>query len=111
MSFTFSFRIRKKYFDAIVREEKTVEYRRDIPFWRKRIKKALEICGVETQKDHIVFPEPSGAQAVFFCGRELHKREILVISKTKTPDNFSDQGKRDVNTESCWAFSLGREIK
>jgi len=36
------FRIRKRYFDAIVKGEKTVEYRRDSRFWRVRIFNLLD---------------------------------------------------------------------
>lgn len=83
-------RIRKRYFDAIVSGEKTVEFRKASPFWRKRI------------RDTDV--------AVFVCGKRTHRRKITYIQEIKTPDWFSDQGKQDVDTETCFAIYLGTEV-
>lgn len=84
-------RIRAKYFNAILLEQKTVEYRKDSEFWRKRI------LGAEV--------------AVFLCGKRVHRRRILKIKRIKTPEWFSEQGKKDVDTPTCLAIYLGSEIK
>jgi len=85
------FRIRSRYFDAIVSGKKRVEYRKDIDFWKKRI------LGAEV--------------AVFICGKRVHRRKILEVERIKTPEWFSDQGKMDVDTPTCLAIHLGSEIK
>lgn len=84
------FRIRKPYFEAIVKGVKRVEWRKDTPFWKKRLQNA-EI-------------------AVFICGKRVHRRKITYVQKTKTPDWFSEQGKADVNTPTCFAIYLGEEF-
>ena len=48
------FRIRKRYFDAIVSGKKTVEFRKDSDYWRKRLKPSLDT-------------------AVFICGKRVHR--------------------------------------
>lgn len=85
------FRIRKQYFDAIVSGAKTTEFRKDSEFWRKRILGATV--------------------AVFICGKRVHRRRILQVQRIKTPKWFSEQGKRDVDTSTCFAIYLGSEIK
>lgn len=85
------FRIRKQYFDAIVSGEKKVEYRKDSEYWRKRILNANI--------------------AVFICGKRVHRRRILQVQRIKTPDWFSEQGQKDVDTTTCLAFYLGSELK
>lgn len=84
------FRIRKQYFDAIVKGEKTVEFRRDSPYWRKRI-----------------IGKPAYT-AVFICGKQVHRRKIIDITRLPTPDGFSEQGKQDVDTTMCFAIHLGQ---
>lgn len=113
----FCFRIRKKYFDLIVRGEKIVEYRRDSPFWQKRIFNSDP--GNEHLRENVENPERlfkfeglkgEGFTAVFICGKRIHRREVVRISRIKTPLYFSDQGKKDVDTETCFAFHLGDEF-
>lgn len=87
------FRIRKQYFDAIVRGEKTVEYRRDSMFWLRRLA-----------------PNPKPDVAVFICGKRVHRRKIIKIDHPLTPSNFSEQGKKDVSTRFCWAIHLGESL-
>lgn len=102
-----SFRIRGKYFDLIVAGKKFVEYRKDIPFWHVRL---TNIFGKDAiQGNFEITPRLSGVelQAVFICGKRIHRREIVGVERMKTPDWFSDQGKADVNTETCLAFWLG----
>jgi len=84
-------RIRKQYFDAIVSGEKTTEFRKDSDFWRKRI------LGADV--------------AIFICGKRVHRRKILSIGRIKTPEWFSEQGKKDVDTPTCLAICLGSELK
>lgn len=110
---TLSFRIRKEYFDAIVYGMKTVEYRRDIPFWRIRVANVLTDpqtnFPLSIGLGFISFPVV--ATGVFICGKRIHRREITKISLMKTPDDFSAQGKKDVNTKLCFGFHLGAEIE
>ena len=93
--YKFVFRIRERYFDLIVIGEKKIEYRKDKPFWVKRIIKANQ--------------EGRGAQAVFICGKRKHVRWITFIERMKTPA-FSEQGKKDVDTPECFGFHLGDEV-
>ena len=91
------FRIRKRYFDAIVSGDKMTEFRPDSPFWRSRI---------DGKGD-------DGADwvAVFICGKRVHRREITLIQKVDTPSWFNGQGKKDVSTSKCYAIHLGKELK
>lgn len=89
-------RVRKVYFDAIVKGEKTIEYRKYSDYWFKRLS------------------EPHWGRervAVFISGKRVHRRLITEVHHTRRPDNFSKQGKKDVPTESCFAIYLGREIR
>jgi hypothetical protein len=102
-----SFRIREVYFDQIVAGTKTVEFRRDIEFWRIRL---ANIFGKEAiQGDFQITPEHSGVelQAVFIVKKKIHRRRITGIERMITPDHFSAQGKKDVSTPRCLAFHLG----
>lgn len=96
------FRVRKQYFDAIVAGEKTVEYRKDSPFWRKRLGPIAD-KKFPGQQEQII--------AVFLCGKQIHRRLITEVHQIRTPDNFSEQGKKDVSTELCYAVYLGEEVK
>jgi hypothetical protein len=92
------FRIRKRYFDAIVNGEKRTEFRRDSPFWQKRI-------------DDKMIDENEEWIAVFICGKRVHRRKITLIQKIETPSClFSEQGKKDVDTPTCYAIHLGLEV-
>ena len=91
-----SCRIRLRYYEAIVTGEKTVEYRPDTDYWRVRLRN-LELTGDST--------------IVFLCGPRIHRREIVGWAEIRTPDTFSDQGKRDVPTEYCFAIFLGDEVE
>ena len=88
------FRIRRNYFEAIVRGEKQTEFRKASKFWRKRIEGKGESLNT----------------AVFICGRDVHRRQILMIQEIQTPDWFSNQGKKDVDTLTCFAIHLGKVI-
>ena len=91
------FRIRKRYFDLIVEGHKTVEYRKDSPFWRKRFHFNPEWP--------ILYDYPE--VAVFICGRRVHRRRITDVQHVKTPTSFSEQGNKDVPTPCCFAIHLG----
>jgi hypothetical protein len=87
------FRIRRKYYDQIVKGEKKEELRKDTEFWRKRL---LEYNPVI---------------AVFVCGKDVHRRWITGFSEGK-PETYlgrelSEQGKKDIPTEFCIATHLG----
>ena len=92
-----SFRIRRMYYDQIVNGKKVVELRKDTKFWQKRIKEG------DT-------PEI----AVFVCGKDTHRRKITHITHEKPEDvlkhELSEQGKKDVSTEKCFAVWLGEVI-
>ena len=104
------FRIRKRYFDQIVAGSKTVEYRRDIPFWRTRVFN-IPFKSVSLQNDSSGlfsgFVPAISTVAVFICGKRVHRREVTQIDKIVTPGYFSEQGKQDVDTPTCLAFHLG----
>lgn len=102
-------RIRKEYLDEVIVGTKRVEYRKDNEFWRIRIQNLATNCGFRLSEDNITFPRGS-VGAVFICGKRIHRREIIQIRRIITPDFFSEQGKKDVNTEMCWAIHLGHEI-
>ena len=117
------FRIHKVYYDAIVKEDKKIEYRKDSSYWQKRIfgMSASQYCGVmgiEESKSHFELTISSkeiaerfgSLIAVFICGKSVHRREIIMIQRIKTPDYFSNQGKRDVDTPTCLAFHLGKIV-
>ena len=87
-------RIRKPYFDAIVSGEKRTEFRKASPFWKKRIHGA----GLELDT------------AVFICGKQVHRRKIMMIQEIETPSWFSEQGQKDVDTPTCYAIHLGPQI-
>jgi hypothetical protein len=87
------FRIRKRHFDAVVSGEKTTEFRRASPFWRKRIEGKGEALNT----------------AVFICGKQVHRRKITLIQEVETPSWFSEQGKKDVDTPTCFAVHLGKD--
>jgi hypothetical protein len=110
-----SFRIRKRYFDLIVKGEKTVEYRRDIEFWQIRIHHIFEkllvplLYPIANTKIPFSFPltKEDNVLAVFICGKQIHRRIITKIERIPTPDYFSEQGQKDVNTPTCLGFHLG----
>lgn len=92
------FRIRKCYFDAIVSGEKRTEFRPDSPFWQKRI----DGKGIDENEEWV---------AVFICGKRVHRRKITLIQRIETPNWFSEQGKKDVDTPTCYAIHLGEKQK
>jgi hypothetical protein len=110
----FVFRIRQRYFDAIVAGTKTVEYRKDTKFWQVRIFHAVPCLGeVQVYDSRMLFSTPGDwnlAIAVFICGKRKHQRWIRKIKRMPTPPYFSEQGKKDVNTPTCLGFQLGEVL-
>ena len=113
------FRIRRRYFDQIVAGTKTVEYRRDTPFWQVRINNCFSRLGMKDMEyvianNELTFNVPlyvdDSVQAIFICGKAKHVRQAMGIQRLATPSYFSDQGKKDVNTSTCLAFNLGNTI-
>jgi len=96
------FRVRKRYYDLIVEGDKTVEYRKDSRFWRKR----LHLNRARARAHVYDYPEI----AVFICGKRVHRRKITDIKRVRTPTTFSEQGKKDVPTLFCFAIHLGEEV-
>lgn len=116
-AFSFSFRIRKTYFDAIVKGEKTVEYRRASAFWAIRIQNWAADRGlaalfpIRLERGAICFRGSfEDTIAVFLCGKRIHRRKICSISLMRTPSSFSAQGRKDVDTDLCYAFHLGEAL-
>jgi hypothetical protein len=106
----FVFRIRKRYYDLIVAGTKKIEYRRDIPFWQTRIANIFSKEAIEGNFQLSCNLSGVEVQAVFICGKRKHVRELTGIERLKTPDYFSEQGKKDVNTPTCLGFHLGEVI-
>jgi hypothetical protein len=103
------FRIRKRYYDQIVVGTKTVEYRRDIAFWQVRIANIFSKEAIQGNFQLTAALSGCEIEAVFICGKRKHVRVCLGIERIPTPDYFSEQGKKDVNTPTCLAFHLGEE--
>jgi len=82
-------RVRKKYFDAVVRGEKTIDYRKDSKYWARRLVR-----------------NPPPDVAVFVCGKRVHRRKILSREFVETPKTLSEQERKDVPTSYCWAIHL-----
>jgi len=110
MTKTLVFRIRKRYFDDIVAGKKKVEYRRNSPYWRARL------FGGNTPLNHVrgrhLFFEKTGDffEGLLLCGKRKHSLKIWAVEKLATPNYFSDQGKKDVDTPTCFGFHLGDVI-
>jgi len=98
------FRVRKKYFRRITRGQTTIEYRRDSAFWKKRIEKLEKVPNRDAWM-------PENLLAVFICGKRIFRKRIIYIERIQTPDNFSEQGNKDVDTPTCFAIHLGSEVK
>jgi hypothetical protein len=99
------FRVRKEYFNMLKSGEKTIEYRKDSAFWQKRV-----WLDLSPEKQAALNLTEDPWQAVFLCGQQVHRREIVRIERTKTPTDFSAQGKKDVPTPTCIAFFLGHSL-
>ena len=98
-----SFRIRRVYFDAIVRGEKNVEVRRMSPYWTRAVGRLRDDdmgrCGV----------------AVFVCGHEVHERWIAGVQLYRDAEEAlgrepSEQGRADLGDGYVFAFELGAAI-
>lgn len=90
-----SFRIRRRYFDLIVKGVKTEEIRTDKPYW-----------------SWLLGPSPPYV-ATFVCGKDVHRRFITRIYK-EDPEKvlgrpLSDQGRQDVLSNPAIIIELGAE--
>lgn len=131
----FVFRIRRRYLDQIMnrpgepeydpqKPTKNVEYRADSPHWQKLVfgmtnqeyvdtmstlQHPLDECLTHfpvtlTEKD--IKERWGGAIGVFICGKTVYRHPIRQIDRMPTPTTFSNQGKKDVPTPTCFAFAL-----
>lgn len=107
------------YFTRIILNTKQVEYRRHSDFWNS-------LLGFKNKDGYVPMPNygkwrnPTTLAkdgitelhyaGVFLSGKRIHRREIDCISRIPTPKYFSDQGKKDVNTDTCFAFHLNRVL-
>ena len=89
-----SFRIRRIYYNQIVKGTKTVELRKLSDHWKK-----------------ILLNGNPPEIAVFVCGKDVHRRWINMITIGDPVQilgrELSEQGKKDVSTEQCIAIWLG----
>lgn len=83
-------RVRREYFGPLKSHDKNIEFRRFCQYWAK----ALEGAKV----------------AVLLCGKDVHRRWIKHVDHIPTPLNFSEQGKKDVPTATCFAIHLGGDV-
>jgi len=79
-----SFRVRRRYFDAIVAGTKREEIRTDKPYWRR-----------------ILLGDEPPQIAVFVCGKDIHRRWIAEKPYLEDPErllgrSLSEQGLKDV---------------
>lgn len=99
-----SFRIRRIYFDQIVRGEKTIEFRRWCPYWF-RVAFRVGVC--------FNSEPPVPVVAVFVCGKNVHRRRLV-----RKPTYYADaqaalgrapsvQGAKDLGTGQVIGFHLG----
>lgn len=90
------FTVRRQYFDAIERGEKTTEVRRAVPRWERTASRGLSV-------------------GVFLCGRSCHRREVVSSRRFGTARQAlgrdpSPQGSMDVGPGEVIAFVLGDAI-
>ena len=85
---TLSFMIKRKYLTEKVAEQTATgsfhERRAYSPFWRKRIG--------STHAWHL------GGEAVFLCGRDTYRAEVLCVSIERTPPGLGDV----ITTDLCY---------
>ena len=132
----FVFRIRRRYLVQIMnrpgvdghdpaKPTKDVEYRRDSPHWQKLVfgvtdQKYMSAMQHSLEEKTSYFRLPvtlterdiqkwGGAMAVFICGKTVYRHPIVQIDRMPTPATFSLQGKKDVDTPTCFAFHLEPE--
>jgi hypothetical protein len=94
-----SFRVRKIYYDQIVKGIKNNEIRRKTLFWEKRL-----LC------------DDPPTVAVFFSGYAQHFRRIDKITVEKNAEivlgrPLSEQGIKDVGNSEIIVIWLGEEVK
>jgi hypothetical protein len=111
-----SFRIRNTppydYLDRIIEDRKKVEYRAHNDHWNTLIgcKNKNGYVPLATNGAIDTLLGPIQFAGVFLCRDIIHRREIVKIQRIPTPDYFSEQGKKDVNTNTCLAFFLRKVL-
>ncbi len=96
-------RIRRVYFDAIVRGEKTAEVRRASEHWRKLAANVVLDLGFGFKP-----------VMVFVCGRDVHRRVIVGVrleesARAALGREPSEQGRQDIGQGPVIVFELGPE--
>lgn len=90
-----SFRIRRQYYDLIVKGVKKEEIRTDKPYW------SWLLSDVPPQV------------ATFVCGKDVHRRHITRIYKEDPAKvlgrSLSEQGRQDVLSNPAIIIELGTE--
>jgi len=112
-----SARVRRVYYDAIVRGEKTTEFRADKAFWSTRVHSLMrehEHDGSLTVGERVVFHEPRPS-LVLVCGHEKHEREIVSLAWFTSAEEGlgrepSEQGRQDLGEGPVYGFDLGRTL-
>lgn len=102
------FRVRRKYFNDIVDGVKKIEYRKASPFWKTRVQN-LSVVYATTEIDMPLVPfaiHVENVIGIFICGKDVHRRTVPQIDYIYTPRWFSEIGKKDVDTDTCFAFHL-----
>ena len=113
-----SFRVRRPYFDAIVRGEKTVEVRAKKTHWvltGNRLLRRHKTTGW-TQGDFGVRFMGGWLDdlpvAVFVCGKGVHRRSIVCMAEYPTAEAAlggppGEQGRADIGEGRVIGFHLG----
>ena len=98
-----SLRIRREYFDQIKDGTKDIEFRKLTSFWATRLY------------------NPMPKEAVFICGKDVHRRKIKKIQVVTAIQmevyfgrDLSEQGRKDLDMDehhSANGIFLGEEVK
>ncbi len=95
------FTVRHEYFDAIVRGDKTVEFRRASQRWVTVYERCRDYLDGHTR-----------VEAVFICGGLKHEREVVGVERFPDATHAlgrepSEQGARDLGSGEVVGFRLG----
>lgn len=99
-----SFTVRRPYFDAIVAGTKTREVRALTEFWKTNTARIIESIA-----------RFGWAEAVFLCGRDVHRRQIVGVgwcedAKEALGREPSEQGRKDLGFGPVVYYDLSRVI-
>lgn len=112
-----SLRIRLIYFKRIVKQLKTVEYRKNTHFWRVRLldpprdREYMRLSPTLSPTYSIIDKPYTFMAAVFVSGHtklgpRMYRCPVTYIELLLTPKSFSPQGKLDVDTPTCFGIHL-----